>query len=166
MFSSTRVAKYISCYHCGNKCRLDIAAGLFSVEEKLWLWGREPAWNRRAGSRVLEPVVRVEFGPGGTSWLAAGRAGPSCCRWLSVPRAPWLRKHRLSLTIAAFGVAVVAVRRGSGSVLPGKRNGCSSVFPALVVCEKHLWDAVAATRCYTAFTRLMDVKSGESGSTH
>lgn len=30
-------------------------------------------------------VVRVEFGPGGTSWLAAGRAGPSCCRVAECP---------------------------------------------------------------------------------
>lgn len=136
------------------------------MEEKVWLWGREPAWNRRAGSRVLEPVVRVEFGPGGTSWLAAGRAGPSCCRVAACPSGTLAEQAPPPLPITALCVAVVAVRRGSGSVLPGRRNGCSALFPALVLREKHLWEAVAATRCYIAFTRLMDVKWGESGSTH
>lgn len=92
--------------------------------------------------------------------------GPAAAEWLRVPRAPWLSKHRLRLPITALCVAVVAVRRGSGSVLPGRRDGCSSLFPALVLREKHLWEAVAATRCYIAFTRLMDVKWGESGPTH
>lgn len=58
-FPSTMVAKYIPCYHCGNKYEdVDIAPGLFSVEEKVVDLGVGLYCRQELGFCSAQAVVR------------------------------------------------------------------------------------------------------------
>lgn len=53
------VAKYIPCYHCGNKYEdVDIAPGLFSVEEKVVDLGVGLYCRQESGFCSAQAVVR------------------------------------------------------------------------------------------------------------
>jgi hypothetical protein len=59
------VAKYIPCYHCGNKYEdVNVAPGFFSVEEKVVGLGYRAILEAGNGALQCSSQWRVEFGIG------------------------------------------------------------------------------------------------------